>query len=945
MIISLQNKICEIFVIFPYLRELITYQIFMRLIFALFFCLTLAEINFAQTQFWSDNFEDVGAPSSGTRTPSQNFSCGSPATNYFFRTDNAGIALQAGSYSGMQGSKFWAGEDIDFGPTCINSSISYSQQITWSGINITGKTGISFRGLFAANGASPGTWEGTAFGAAQDLIIVEYRIDGGGWNKTIQFASPAATPAQQTINLDADFDALGEGTALGYAFQEFITSISGTGTTLDLRLTMSANNSATEEMAVDNFRLFEAPACSNPVVNINPANSSTCINSNTSFSIMATGATSYQWQVNSGSGFTNVANGGVYSGATSNMLTLTGVTASMNGYIYRCLANNLPCSTTSGNATLTVSNPTVTLLSQINVTCNGGNTGSVTVNPAVGGISPYTYNWGPGNPTGDGTTSIINLTAGTYTVTVTDNIGCTATVSANCTQTPVISVNALAQTNVSCNGGNNGAASIEMPTGGAGGFIYNWGPGNPSGDGTRSVTGLTAGTWTVTVTDANNCTKTVAFNILQPLNPLTLTVASQTDVSCNGGNNGAASINPPTGGTPVYTYNWTPANPIGDGTPSVTGLTVGTWTCVVTDALGCTQSQVFTINQPTAINLTQASQTNITCFGQSNGAASVNPASGGAGGFTYDWTPGNPPGDGTTAISGLLPGTYTCVVTDANGCSKSSVFNITSPSLIVPSFSSTPVSCVGGSNGSITATGSGGNPGYTYAWSTGSVSTTISNLGAGTYHVTLTDSYGCTVTASNTLSQPSFNITGNGFPIANGDITPSTSDGTDFGSQSPNSNTPHTFFINNSGITLPIDSVKSTSPVFVVSSVPASIAGNASDDIVITFSPSTNGTYIGDISIYYNSCTTPHTFRVQGSTCTNNFTFIGPGTDPSVPANWLNGCMPPVNDPVAIITINAGQTFVSTGSYAGNIVNYGIFKGNINLLGGFTNYGTVNPGN
>lgn len=934
-----------IFFIFTYLQELILPITFMRLFFALVFCLILAEVNFAQTQFWSDNFEDVGAPSSGTRTPSENFFCGSPATNYFFRTDNAGIALQAGTYSGMQGSKFWAGEDIDFGPTCTNSSISYSQQITWSGINISGKTGLSFRGLFAANGSSPGTWEGTAFGAAQDLIIVEYRIDGGGWIKTIQFASPVSTPAQQTINLDADFDALGEGTALGYAFQEFITNIIGTGTTLDLRLTMSANNSATEEMAVDNFRLFETPACSNPVVNSNPANSSTCINSNTSFSIAATGATSYQWQVNNGSGFANVANGGVYSGATSNTLVITGATSGMNGYQYRCLANNLPCSTTSGTATLTVSNPTVTLQSQINVACNGGSNGSITVNPAVGGISPYTYNWGPGNPTGDGSTSIINLTAGSYTLTVTDNIGCTTSASFNCTQTPVITISPSSQTNVSCFGGNNGAASIVPAVGGAGGFFYNWTPGNPPGDGTISVTGLTAGTWTVSVTDANSCTKTFDFNILQPVNPLTLTVASQTDVSCNGGSNGAASVNPASGGTPGYTYNWSPGTPTGDGTPSVTGLTAGTWTCVVTDANGCTQSQVFNITQPSAISLTQASQTNITCYNGNNGAASVFPATGGAGGYTYNWTPGNPIGDGSTSISGLIAGTWTCIVTDANGCTASRVFNITSPSAIFTSFIPTPVTCAGGSNGSITAMGTGGTPGYTYLWSNGRSTPNNFNLAAGTYTVTVTDANGCTATASHTLSQPSFNVTGNGFPIANGDITPSSTDGTDFGTQSPNSNTAHSFYINNTGSNLPIDSVKSTSNVFSISSVPASIAGSANDDIVVTFSPVSNGTFIGDIGIYYNGCTTPYTFRVQGSTCTNNFTFIGPGSDPSVPANWLNGCMPPINDPMAMITINTGQTFISTGTYAGNIVNYGTFKGNINLMGSFTNFGIVNPGN
>jgi hypothetical protein len=923
----------------------------MRLIFAFVLCIFFTEVNFAQTQFWSDNFEDVGAPSAGSRTPSIDYGFGGPPfTAYFRRTDGTDINQASPGYTSPQGSKFWAGEDVDNNTTGQNSQ-PYLVTITWANINISGRSGLSFTGSFAAWNGNPVSeanviWEGLGFTGTgfQDSVSVLYSIDNGPFKPLVRFYCHTTGNTSGILKLDTNGDFIGDGTNLLRAFQDFSGNIMGTGNLLTLKFAAQCN-SPSEEFAIDNFRLFETPACSNPVVNFNPVNSSACNNGNTSFSITATGATSYQWQVNNGSGFANVTNGGVYSGATSNMLTLTGVTSSMNGYLYRCLANNLPCSTTSGNATLTVSNPTVTLLSQINVACNGGNTGSVTVNPAVGGVSPYSYNWGPGNPTGDGTTSINNLTAGTYTLTVTDNIGCTATVSANCTQTPVINVSPSGQTDVSCNGGNNGAASIALPTGGAGGFIYNWGPGNPSGDGTRSVTGLTAGTWTVTVTDANSCTKTFAFNILQPLNPLTLTVASQTDVSCNGGSNGAASVNPATGGTPSYTYDWSPGTPIGDGTRSITGLAAGIWTCVVTDANGCTQSQAFTITQPSALVLTQAGQTNITCFGQSNGAASVNPAAGGAGSFTYDWTPGNPPGDGTTSITGLIAGSYTCVVTDANGCTASRVINITSPTAIFTSFISTPVTCAGGSNGSITAMGTGGTPGYTYLWSNGRSTPHNFNLAAGTYTVTVTDANGCTATASHTLSQPSFNVTGNGFPIANGDITPSTTDGTDFGAQSTNSNTAHTFFINNTGITLPIDSVKSTSSGFVVSSVPASIAGNANDDIVVTFSPSSNGTYTGDIGIYYNSCTTPYTFRVQGSTCTNNFTFIGPGSDPSVPANWLNGCMPPSNDPMAMITINAGQTFVSTGSYAGNIVNYGIFKGNINLLGSFTNFGTVNPGN
>ncbi|NDJ00155.1 hypothetical protein GWA97_13825, partial [Flavobacterium sp. LaA7.5] len=137
---------------------------------------------------------------------------------------------------------------------------------------------------------------------------------------------------------------------------------------------------------------------------------------------------------------------------------------------------------------------------------------------------------------------------------------------------------------------------------------------------------------------------------------------------CNGGATGAATVNTATGGTAGYTYDWTPGNPTGDGTTSVSGLTAGTWICTVTDANGCTASVNFTVTQPTVLNLTPASQTNIACNGGSTGAATVNTATGGTAGYTYDWTPGNPTGDGTTSVSGLTAGTWTCTVTDANGC-------------------------------------------------------------------------------------------------------------------------------------------------------------------------------------------------------------------------------------------------------------------------------------
>ena len=165
-----------------------------------------------------------------------------------------------------------------------------------------------------------------------------------------------------------------------------------------------------------------------------------------------------------------------------------------------------------------------------------------------------------------------------------------------------LTIASFAQTNVTCNGSTNGTSSISS-TGGVGTLTYNWTPGNPIGDGTASVTNLSAGTYSCTVTDANGCTALQTVTITQP-NVLVSTITSQTNVSCFAGTNGAASILV-SGGTTAYSYNWTPGNPIGDGTTSVTNLSAGTYSCTITDANGCAASQSVTITQAAAINNAQ----------------------------------------------------------------------------------------------------------------------------------------------------------------------------------------------------------------------------------------------------------------------------------------------------------------------------------------------------
>ncbi|MDR6785362.1 gliding motility-associated-like protein [Pedobacter africanus] len=708
------------------------------------FMLSLLSITtFSQTQFWSDNFEDAGAPSSGTRTPSVENSWGSPATRYFFRTDavpSTSIMLQNGAYIGMEGSKCWAAEDIDAALTGVNGGQSPEQNITWTSINISGKTGMTFKGLFAAENSGT-TWEGPAIAPA-DFMLVEYRIDGGAWISLVRFFSNNTLNGQLALEITGDD--LAEGALLTKTFTEYSGVITGTGTTLELRFRGSSNGAATEEFAIDNFRLFETPTCTAPTITANPPNRTICNGNNTTFTSNATGATGFQWQVNTGSGFTDITNGGVYSNATTNVLTITGALATMSGYTYRCKAINgtSSCFTNSNQATLTISNITAST-AKSDVLCYGSSTGSAAVSP-TGGIGSYTYSWSPSGGTGSIATG---LAAGTYTVTITDAILCQITKTFVINQ-PAAALSAAAgggKTDVSCFGGSNGTATV-APTGGTPAYTYSW---SPSGGTAATATGLAAGSYTCTITDANNCQTTRTFTINQPASALNTTAGSKTDVSCNGGNNGTATVSP-TGGTPGYTYSWSPS---GGTAATATGLAVGTYTVTVTDANGCQGTKTFTITQPTALNTTAGSKTDVSCRGGSNGTATVSPT-GGTPSYTYSWAPSG----GTNATAtGLAAGTYTVTVTDANGCQGTKTFTINQPAsaLNTTAGSKTDVSCNGGNNGTATVSPTGGTPGYTYSWApSGGTAATATGLAVGTYTVTVTDANGCQGTKTFTITQP-----------------------------------------------------------------------------------------------------------------------------------------------------------------------------------------------
>jgi len=235
----------------------------------------------------------------------------------------------------------------------------------------------------------------------------------------------------------------------------------------------------------------------------------------------------------------------------------------------------------------------LTAASQTNIACNGGSNGAATVNPATGGAGSYTYDWTPGTPTGDGTTSISGLSAGTYTCTVTDANSCTASVNFTVTQPSELMVTIDSQTDVTCNGSTDGEATVSA-TGGTGIYTYAW---SPEGGSSSTASNLSAGDYTVTVTDENSCTATLDVTIVE-LNAVIATTDSQTDVSCNGSADGEATVSA-TGGTGIYTYAWLPE---GGSSSTASNLSAGDYTVTVTDENGCTASVDITIDEPEIIS-------------------------------------------------------------------------------------------------------------------------------------------------------------------------------------------------------------------------------------------------------------------------------------------------------------------------------------------------------
>lgn len=410
--------------------------------------------------------------------------------------------------------------------------------------------------------------------------------------------------------------------------------------------------------------------------------------------------------------------------------------------------------TRSGNATVTdvngctldinftINEPTAVTgtVATTNVTCHGGTDGSITVT-ASGGTGIYSYaidgtNFSPSN-------SFTGLVAGSYTITIADESGCTGTLTQTIAEPTALSLNFEAA-HVTCYGDNDGQIA-GFTTGGTAPYQYSL---DGSTFQSAAFTNLTPGSYTLTVMDANGCTDNTLVTIAGP-DLLQTNVINISQVTCKGADDGSATVNV-TGGSAPYTYSL-------DGTSfntsiDLTNLSAGNYIVTVRDNNGCESTTDFTITEPNALGAT-ATTSSLLCHGDSDGNLTVITNGGTA---PYEYSLDGNTFQNSSTFTGLSGGNYTVTIRDANGCSTTAAVSVTQPAVITVSSNITDAACNGDASGiiDIVALGGSGSLEYSLDGANFQTGSSFSGLLAGTYTISVRDSNGCSMTTSSTVSEP-----------------------------------------------------------------------------------------------------------------------------------------------------------------------------------------------
>ena len=446
--------------------------------------------------------------------------------------------------------------------------------------------------------------------------------------------------------------------------------------------------------------------------------------------------------------------------------------------VYTAMLNN---STTysivlkDGNNCISLKSDTLTIKKEVKIDsvtfskCYslGTTTIPVRVYPSGGDNGPYSVSFDNGSTYLTAGTYTSNVAiASSYTLIIKDARGCvsaikTITLPAIFNATTSITSNYNGQ-NISCFGLTNGSATVST-SGGSGIYTYSW-TSIPSQT-TAALSSVGVGTYSVTIKDDNGCIITKTITLTQPTSvTATASVTSNyngQNISCFGYSDGTAFVNAG-GGTTPYTYAW---NTIPSQTTTIaSGLSAGTYSVVVKDINNCSITKTVTLTQPSAITASATVTSNyngqqVTCFGATDASISVI-AYNGTAPYTYTWNT-SPVQTGTLA-TGIGAGAYSVTITDMNGCAITKTISVSEPPAIAATTSITSnyngqnISCFGLTDGSANVTPTGGTTPYSYSWNSvpSQTTATLTNVGAGTYSVTVTDINGCIITTSLTINQP-----------------------------------------------------------------------------------------------------------------------------------------------------------------------------------------------
>ena len=624
-------------------------------------------------------------------------------------------------------------------PTNTTSCAGNSGLLTLNGLTPS----TSYTVGYSANGTPVGPLTLTSNGSGQ--LIVSGLTAGSYTNLTVSL-NGCPSPAQSATIADPGAPAapvvtvapspslcLGQsvtmtaGGAAGASFMWTGTNLSST-TGSPVTATPATAGSFTYTVT-QSLAGCTSPAASVTVVVTTPpsvtalASSATvCVGSPLSLSatVTPTGTYTYAW---------SGPNGYVGSGANP---TVSATAALTNSGTYTVVVTDAAGCSATATVPVSVSNCCINFaLNQITSNAHCGQSDGGATITASGGTAPYTYSWS----TGMSTSSVSGLAPGSYTVAVSDAIGCstTALVTIGNTDGPQLAL--VSTTPATCVGAT-GTASVTA-SGGTSPYSYTWSTGAMG----NTLSGVVAGTYSVTVADATGCRDVLAVTITSQPGSLTATIAS-TPPAC-GQATGTASV-VASGGTSPYSYTWSN----GATTASVSGLVAGTYSVTVTDANGCVVSSQVSINDVTGPTVV-VSSTAVTCNGMGTGIALAT-VSGGTAPYSYSWSTGM----STSSVSGLAAGAYSVVVRDANGCQASGTVSVSEPAVLVAELSASTLAC-GMTTGDIRVVGvTGGTAPYTYRWSNGALSQDLTGVAAGTYSLTVTDANGCSATGSATLVLP-----------------------------------------------------------------------------------------------------------------------------------------------------------------------------------------------